>query len=219
MKVKILACAGAGGTGKTSAINEIKKRYAVIHKPSVVRNFYKSRHIENEREFFERLSNSDKYTFQVDLMEYYVQDLHKTATEVQDQGDYDMIVTDRSIYDHVAYFLVYCMEHLTQDDYETAVNHLITEFINLDTYVAYFPFPPSWNYSDGEDGFRFLSYGKDLVVSALIGKLVQGHNLAKTIYIPKLSTPKDRAEMMIGRRFQVAKYDTPTSVVTDLNAV
>jgi len=175
---KTLICfAGAGGTGKTSVVEMLEKRYnnssadgatnAEIHR-SIVRPYYASRGVSSETDFLSR-DPEFRASFQMGLLAYYMSELQRCIRESAART----ILCERSAFDHFAYTLYGSRELLTQADMVT-LRGLLRSFCDLHPLVFYLPYPTPWD-DQGADGFRAREVAKDTIIDSVIHRQISTH--------------------------------------------
>jgi len=197
-EVRVCCLAGTGGTGKTTVVENLLEAYPrkFRFKPSIVRAFYKKAGIKREEDFFNGLSKYEQSDFQVSLMKYYMCTLNEEIQDVVSIAPEHRphLLLDRSIYDHVAYWFVYCMTSLSEADIAT-VQVEIDTFKMWPTRIVYFPFPVGWDYANGADGFRFRSWGKDFVHDSVLRRLLRDNYLSRGTEPLKLFTLTNNSDV------------------------
>lgn len=167
----LITFTGAGATGKTSLVNrlvELAPQRTVIHR-SIVREFYAAMQVPNEAAFL-ALSPANRRGFQLQLYDHYLNALEHFVREVP-QGK-DIILCERSVFDHFAYTLYGTRELLQGEDFHR-LWHGIRRFMALKPAVLYLPYPTPWdNAATASDGFRAREVAKDTLVDAMICKLL-----------------------------------------------
>lgn len=204
-KVHLHFMMGAGGTGKTTVLDQLLRQEDLLagksfHFGSIVREFYSNHGIESETEFF-ALSESKRLEFQVDLLAFYMKRLELAIANAIAKGC-ARLISDRSVYDHVAHCL-YANPSLTSDAFATTVMGHIWRFAELGGYIYYFPFPPNWDYQIGADGFRQRNWAKDYALDALMTTLAGRHHPRDVIggetfcMCPSVLKPNARTRKMV----------------------
>ena len=182
-KLRICCFSGTGGTGKTKVIDELcHQNTHYFFLPSIVRSFYQMNGVHDEKAFFEDMSSKEKLSFQVSLLTYYMKTLNARAKDIEAgytnnaaiPDSYPVLIMDRSIYDHIAYTVMYGMTEVDTDTFDY-MQSLIHDFKHLGPRVVYFPFPTGWDYKNGDDGFRYRSWGKDLVHDSILRRLLRDY--------------------------------------------
>ena len=128
----------------------------------------------NEKDFMDRLDESDRMDFQFELFEYYIE---HTIQYIIDQDRLEnsasVIVIDRSPIDHLAY-TINASPSMSHSQYRyllSRIDRFFRHLFNLkyQVYVYAFPYPTPWiQDSDSSDGFRFDPFGKNYLISVLI---------------------------------------------------
>lgn len=189
---------GPAGSGKTTTLNELvnipELRGRVMLLPSVTRSFYASRGVSGEASFMENLSPQEKLTFQIDLLQHYVDTFLEACEDATSEGK--TLISDRSIYDHIAYALMFNMDVIDRYDVSTFLGQAKKLRSKTKFRVVSFPMP-TWCVAD--DGFRRQVYGKDLahshILSSLLLELPEWH-----VFRLQSEIPRERAEDVL-RRF------------------
>lgn len=168
---KLVCMTGAGGTGKTTVLKALKSLVPRIEEHgSIVREFYASRGLTNEREFH-RMTAAERRDFQLDLFDYYVESLESAVKNAKSP----VVVCDRSVFDHYAYTLYGTREQLNEDGLDR-LEWGVARFKALNPDVYYFPYPAPWSYTlETEDGFRAVEPAKDLIIDAVIFRQLNKH--------------------------------------------
>lgn len=183
-----IALIGAGGTGKTSLLKLFEARGFKVF-PSITRDYYKTQGIKNEIEYMKIQDVKEKLKFQNGMRDYYKS---RYAEFLDAHEDYD-IVTDRSIFDHMAYG-VYGMEgHLSIADVQK-LQYTCLCYANsgVYTHLVYLPYPQGWmTHVSTADGFRSVDAGKNLCISSLILSTVFFYKVAMQELKPEFLTIPD----------------------------
>lgn len=207
-KFTLICLSGAGATGKTSVVNEFLKKLhnpkvpdadqRVVFHGSIVRAYYASQNVANEVEFL-KLRPPQRKTFQVGLIMYYMDQLEQFVYLSRSAGK-NVVICDRSLFDHVAY-TIYGSSELIYDADLAELNKLIIRFKKLSPVVFYLPYPTPWD-KDGGDGFRVRLPGKDLIIDSLIQRNLHAN---RTLWAGTLSfkSPAERATEIIRTTFAI----------------
>jgi hypothetical protein len=137
---------------------------SVIHR-SIVREFYAKQGVASEAHFL-AMPLEARYTFQLDLYDYYLEALEAFVQETT-KG---VILCERSVFDHFAYTLCGTGTLLTKEDLEH-LWHGVRRFTELKPSTFYLPYPTPWD-ANGNDGFRAREVAKDTLIDAMIAKLL-----------------------------------------------
>jgi predicted ATPase len=185
---KRIALIGAGGTGKTSLLKLFEAHGFKVF-PSITRDYYKQQGIKNEIEYMQIQSIPEKIRFQNGMRDYYKS---RYGEFLEDNANHD-VVTDRSIFDHMA-FGVYGMEgHLTLGDIQKLqYSALCYANSGVYTHLVYLPYPQRWmSLKSIEDGFRSVDASKNFCISSLILSTVFFYKVAMAELKPELLTIPD----------------------------
>lgn len=166
---QLICFTGSGGTGKTTVLNQLAKFDEITVFPSIVRKFYASSGMTDEKAF-QTLHPEQKVKFQKALITHYMMSLEGAIHDCKT----DILVADRSITDHIAYAIVSGTGVMTQRDLDDLYG-LYSRFLKLkpSPRLVYFPYPASWMRNGStEDGFRHVDPIKDTMIDALVYKLV-----------------------------------------------
>lgn len=150
---------GAGGTGKTTVINELKDLGYPLF-PSVARSVFKARGITEADQW--KMSPLELWDLQKTIFQARIN------VESQMGDDY---IADRTLLDNYCYCLNWCDQALKDEDIEWIEEHVIE---SLKTYDLLFYFPVEEFYQQN-DGFRIESkayaYKTDALMRGLIERL------------------------------------------------
>lgn len=170
---------GAGRTGKTSVVNAIKAMAPVfgrkvVSMPSITRSVYAELGIPDEGTALD-MSVDMQLRLQAAINAKYYSSAEEFLKASQDA---DMVMIDRSPYDHISYFLHGMMMHTTVDEVKGKIEHA-NEWMAMmggfcsKQYIVNFPFPEPWHTeTQSSDGFRRDPSGKNLVWAMLLDKLL-----------------------------------------------
>jgi AAA domain len=171
MTTKLVCFTGAGGTGKTSLVGGLADllkahgKNVFIHQ-SITREFYAIRGVSSETDFL-KMSPEDRHEFQMALFEYYNSKLVFFINST-DADSENYILSERSVFDHIAYTIYGSRESITSVDI-AYMNIRTRDFLDLKPLVMYLPYPTPWDHL-GADGFRAREVAKDTIIDALITK-------------------------------------------------
>ena len=199
---------GAGATGKSSVIDELKTlSEKSFFQSSITRGFYKSKNIENEI-VLQSYTEQEKKQFQFDMLDYY---LTYTLEQLSLNKDKDCFI-DRSPIDYLAWTL-YVSPNLTNVEYSNLIKSINNFFIKcceiFKTHICEFPYPAPWQTktTHSSDGFRYDPFGKNLVISSIIkdeiNKLLTFNSELRSIRVPAVYfnnvvvTPNERAVIVL----------------------
>ncbi len=188
---QLITLSGAGATGKTSVVEELHRLMpdkSIIHR-SIVREFYAQEGVANETEFL-GLPAGQRHEFQLALFNHYLMRIEEEAR----MCTRDVMLCERSVFDHFAYTLYGTRELLTADDLQT-LWHGVRRFMALKPRTFYLPYPTPWD-KDGADGFRAREVAKDTLVDAMIAKLLSQSRAAWAGTVPFLPV-YDRAMFIV----------------------
>lgn len=184
---------GAGGTGKTTVLQDVAASLGLPVMGSVVREFYHRSGIASQVEL-DAYHPEGRRLFQTELMRYY---LDKVEAFAAHPGG---MVMDRSIYDHAAYALLADLDAGREliDDIDAA----FARFEKLHPVMVYFPYSPAWwdpHQNGEEDGFRNIRPAHDLLLDSVIRRWVVSPTSRRTfpvVVAPNETgmSPGDRAE-------------------------
>jgi hypothetical protein len=163
----LITFSGAGATGKTSIVEKLHSMMpgkSAIHR-SIVREFYAKQGVPSEAAFL-AMPQEARYTFQLDLFDYYLTALETFVRETTAE----VVLCERSVFDHFAYTMYGTGSLLVAKDIQI-LHHGIRRFVALKPMVFYLPYPTPWD-SQGADGFRARELAKDTLVDAMISKLL-----------------------------------------------
>lgn len=187
----LICFAGAGGTGKTSVVNNLHSRITsdadgvepacIIHR-SIVREFYATRGVADEASFLS-MSAPQRAEFQLALYDYYITKLEEFCADAAKTEK--VVLCERSIFDHFAY-TVYGSRELLNGDGMKVLEDGIRRFKVLHPCVFYLPYPTPWDHL-AADGFRARELAKDTIVDALIYKLLSQNRSVWTNTLPTVS--------------------------------
>jgi predicted ATPase len=162
--IKRVALVGAGGVGKTTQMKLFAAKGFMTF-PSITREYYKSCGIKDESEYM-KLSKGEQLVFQAGMRNYYT---FRYDAFLAENHDVDTI-TDRSIFDHLAYGIYGLEDQFTLAGLKMLVNACI-EYANEDKYtnLVFFPYPQKWMMGKSiEDGFRNIDAAKNYAVSSIM---------------------------------------------------
>jgi hypothetical protein len=198
----MIMLSGAGGVGKTTTIDllrsiglfksnplvthtvfaeRMKEAYPSIFDGSlsyellgsITREFYAFKGIQNEPE---GLAQDEKaqYDFQIELFQFY---LERTEEKLQkaEEEKVDVIITDRSPLDYIAWTIYRAPKLLILDEIENMIEEATELLTNYDTDIVYFPYPQAWSHNEGTsttDNFRADYPAKNFTLAALIQTLI-----------------------------------------------
>lgn len=201
---KLVAFAGAGGTGKTSLAEQLVKDIHADHGigcvqyGSIVRAFYKQIGLLNEAEYL-AMSLSDRKDFTIELYAYYITELMRFV----DETVYDIVVSERSVFCHYAYTVYSCDGVLTKGDLQMLTLG-VEQYLSLAPATFYLPYPTPWDdYAGVADGFRDRGLVKDTIIDGLIHRTMFRHTdnaVAALRTIPCVPVPY-RSELVRGYLF------------------
>lgn len=169
--MKIVCCAGVGGTGKTEVIKALAGRIpGAVVLPSVAREYYAMQGIENETAYLENVPPERRFRFQYGMLQHYMVSLQTRLAELP--ADTCVALMDRSVYDHMAYAI--CADiNMSFAEYD-AIMAFGSMFTKFGAAVYYFPYPASWiREREADDGFRSGKVGRDLMINAVLLQLLQ----------------------------------------------
>lgn len=168
--VRIIACCGAGGTGKTSVVTAIRDLLGpdtVTLHGSIVRAFYAQEGLAGESAFV-AMDLHDKLAFQFKFLKAYIAAFEQAVEDCPTP----ILLADRSIYDHIAYVTYWGSLAIDESMWSFQIEALIARFLGLQPHVVRFPMPHWWSARIAADGFRYNSYGKEWTLDALMHRLV-----------------------------------------------
>jgi predicted ATPase len=177
---------GAGGVGKTSVVGPLETRLArgnvrVKFMPSVSRDFFASQGITSEQAGLDR-PEKDRLDFQLALFEFYCRAVEKECTLAYADGQTNVLLLDRSPFDHIAFCIYNAPNLMTYDLLKQLflrARDLIGHpwgNIQIDTEwkVVRFPCLTSWiDNNVVKDGMRHAPAGKNFMVDALIDNIMR----------------------------------------------
>ena len=164
---RIIGLAGAGGTGKTVTLEVFSQKLndiGIKHKihPSIVRGFYKTKGITDEKTFHTSLDEVAKAQFQLELAHYFVKCIK------EELFSYDgYLLCDRTIFDHLAYYLFSGINVIKLQEYREYLN-LINDYLKNVLFLTYFPYPGAFSKDVDPDSFRWAPPAKNLIIDGLI---------------------------------------------------
>lgn len=178
---RIIGFCGAGGTGKTKVLEKFIEKleeegvnHAVQY--SVVRNFYALKKIESEKDLL-HLEEVDRVNFQYELAEYFVSSLDETL-----KNNSGFIICDRTIFDHLAYWLHSGQTSIKLHDYNRYVE-LCHKYCKKVLFLTRFPYPQSFSKDVDPDSFRYAPPAKNIIIDSLIER----HLFDQQFCIPKFN--------------------------------
>lgn len=190
----IVFLAGAGGVGKTSVIEEIRKLEPSVRvMPSITRKVYERMGLTDEKQAM-ALTSEQREEFQSLIFATY---LEETSRFVRENLGHSIVI-DRSPFDHVSY-KTYILPEMTRTEHENLVgqaNKFMSSVYEHTVYTALFPFPVHWATENSSDGMRFSPDGKNYCWHALLSTLL-GENEASTHYL--------EAKTIRGRAYEILK--------------
>lgn len=208
---------GAGGVGKTAVVGPMVAKLDALNvksrfMPSVSREFFASQGITTEQAGLER-PEKDRLDFQLALFEFYCKTVETTCQETLDDGATQVLILDRSPFDHIAFCIYNAPNLMTyellQKMFERGREVMMRPYKTLNTSQNWkmVRFPPitSWLIADdkvAKDGMRYAPPGKNFIVDAIIDNSIrQGltgvRSLAEYILrVPDLS-PETRARFIL----------------------
>jgi AAA domain len=196
---KLIAFAGANGTGKTSLAAQLVTDLHADHGigcvayGSIVRAFYSRMGVANETAFLE-MSIGDRKDFQLELFAYYVTEIMRFL----DESVFDVVVSERSVFCHYAYTVYGCDGALSKGDMQMLTLG-VEQYLTMQPATFYLPYPTPWDEAAGvADGFRDRGVVKDTIVDALIYRLVSRYDALRAI--PCVPVPY-RAELVRSHLF------------------
>jgi Ni2+-binding GTPase involved in maturation of urease and hydrogenase len=172
---------GAGAVGKTSVVLkalEYADAYGlkIISVPSTTRQVYAALGISTEKAATE-MSTEEQFHLQEAIHNSYYEN---TAKFIRENQDVDVIMIDRSPYDHVSYQLHNMARHLTlkdvQEDLKRAHQFMLLIVQNASqTILMQYKFPDYWHTYETEssDGFRYDSGGKNFLWASALASMWQ----------------------------------------------
>lgn len=192
MKISFLSGAGGTGkTTLLKALCEVTPNLKILHLddlvpesqvvegawylfPSQTRSYYATLGVKNEIEYSGLALEEAKRKFQLQIQDLYVRDtLQVIRTLARNGGN---LVSERSLLDHVAYYNAEFNKPLkrpqTSGELDEGSDVIMEGFSSISTFmkelegheVRYFraPYPPPWDLSSGEDGFRRVDMEKNI---------------------------------------------------------
>jgi hypothetical protein len=190
---------GAGSTGKTSVVDALKTMAPVFGKkvvsmPSITRSVYAELGINSEGAALD-MNIEDQKRLQTAINTKYYSSAEQFLNANQDA---DLVVIDRSPYDHITYYMHGLMMHTTAPEISgkrLTANAWIRniargcDMVN----VVFFPFPEPWHTeTESSDGFRRDPSGKNLVWSMLLEKMLEdniGAMRARQVWLRRFPMP------------------------------
>ena len=186
----LIGMCGVGGTGKTTAVNELLKLIPdLAFQPSIVRRFYELRGVKSEVEYFRTMREDERLDFQVDLLDYYM----RTTVEFVEAHPGQDVILDRTAFDHVAY-AVYSNPSMSLGRLYSIMAYA-EHFGKLDPLVFRFPYPVPWTgTAAAEDGFRKTDVGKNWLVDCAMQRVTRTY--APDAVLVPMGLPAERAAAM-----------------------
>jgi predicted ATPase len=163
MTVKRLAIVGAGGVGKSTLMKLFEADGWKLF-PSITREFYDIVNVKDEAAYM-AMGKPEQAQFQRKMRMFYKS---RYTQFLNDNPALDTI-TDRSIFDHMAYGIYGLHDQFTTISLQTLVDQCV-EFANKHyTHFILLPYPQPWMHSKSiEDGFRQTDPAKNYCVWSLM---------------------------------------------------
>lgn len=202
MRVTFLS--GAGGGGKTSVIQKMREvvNETIGVQESITREFYAKKGVANQAGLLANVGGA--LQFQVELAAYYREHTKKFLLEAG--RTYSDIYIDRSPIDHLAY-LVLSSPDLTlaifREEQKKAIGFfrdLDYVFEDLETRVAYFPYPLPWSLDVDPDPFRAASPQNNVKHDAMVEKFARvfGESLGyEIVFMGETMTVDQRVNQLL----------------------
>jgi predicted ATPase len=159
-----VALVGSGGVGKSTLLRYFEDDGFTVF-PSITREFYELMGIPDQAAYMQ-LGNNEKANFQRKMRNYYQA---KYLQFVQEHPHQDT-VTDRSIFDHMAYGIYGLHDQFTIKQIHQLIDTCVA-YSNSGVYtnLIYFPYPLPWQEEHlVEDGFRNVEPAQDYSVAAIM---------------------------------------------------
>jgi hypothetical protein len=112
------------------------------------------------------MTAGERREFQLALFNHYLMRLEEEVKACTR----DVILCERSVFDHFAYTLYGTRELLVDKDLQL-LWYGVRRFMALQPHTFYLPYPTPWD-TQGSDGFRAREVAKDTLVDAMIVKLL-----------------------------------------------
>lgn len=166
---RVVAFAGAGGTGKSTTLGELanalgKIGVSTVTHPSVTREFYALHGLSSESEYLENVtSDEERLIFQQKLMYFFIERLKQTV----EKNPEAIVLCDRTAIDHFSY-MVYGSQNITLQIYQDSLTFVEDHYLPLVGHIIYFPYPATFSVDIDPDPFRWTPAGKNVTVAALI---------------------------------------------------
>jgi hypothetical protein len=216
--MNIIFLQGAGGTGKSSVVKELKRMYpsgGVYTLSSSTRKTYERLGIQSETDSLV-MDDETRVRLQEAVMDDWATDIQIAACQLQDEekefGD-RLLIVDRGPFDRMAYWLLTMMECNpgSVDNYVSKMNKMIAWLDGLEADIMLFvefPYPVAW---PTQDNFRTPNELQTMALSLMISQMCFRHHQdvkAVSRYwnineIAPAGTALDRASNMITRYSQL----------------
>ena len=199
---KIVLLSGAGGVGKTSVLEALKSQFIKDGSTlkvmlSVTRAFYAKKGVANEATFL-AMPEVDRYKFQVELFEFYCEELEKFLAPTATLGiNYRYKICDRSPFDHLAYTIYGSQNSLSLPELLELKARVREIILRVEPLIVYFPYPQPWSpaFTD-PDSFRSAAPCKNLIIASLIENLLDDVPLQYRKRVETRSTIEARANQI-----------------------